>query len=337
MGSSIGEMLSNPVEYWNWVNDESARIGVLHAVHDLGLLDQVGPGPTSAGEIAARGELNPELTRRLVEFLAAEGVLDVDAAGKFLPTERSKLLQSIGGVIWAYGTLFVAATHMGQAIRKGEDRDPWAIANGKPIFAALAESPDAGRMFGETMSFSTSVTEPRTFELHDFGHFDVAVDVGGSHGKLMKRLLKDRPAARGIVFDLPETAAQAKGVIAASGMADRIEAVGGSFFEQVPAGGDLYLLKHILHDWNDPQCVAILKTVHAAMEPGKRLAVLERIVPDEYRPDIAYSYDIVMMLCCPGRERRVKDFEAMFGAAGFRLDRVTDNPGGVSVIEAVAV
>jgi hypothetical protein len=225
----------------------------------------------------------------------------------------------------------------GEAIRKGNGQNAWALAHGKPIFEAFAENPDWARKFGEMMSFSTSVTEPRTFELHTFEPFEMAVDVGGSHGNLMMRLLEGHPEARGIVFDLPETAEQAKGVIATAGMTDRIEVVGGSFFEKVPEGGDLYLLKHILHDWNDDESAAILSNVRAAMRPGSRLAILERIVPDEYRPDNAYSYDMVMMICSSGRERRIADFETMFEACDLKIDRVTDNPGGVSVIEAVPV
>lgn len=337
MGQSIGELLANPVLYWHWFNDEAARVAAIHAVHDLDLLDHIGPAPTSAAEIAERSGLDPDLVRRLVEFLAAERVLDVDEEGNFLPTEQSRLLATLEAVSWAHGTLLRAALRMGEAIRNGDGRNAWTIAHGKSLFEALGANPDWGRMFGEAMSFSTAVTEPKIFELHQFEPFKVAVDVGGSHGNLMMRLLGDHPDARGIVFDLPETAERAREVVGASDMADRIEIVAGNFCEKVPEGGDLYLLKHILHDWNDAESVAIMKTIRAAMEPGARLAVIERIVPDEYRPDIAYSYDIVMLLCASGQERRVADFEAMFEEAGFRLDRVTDNPGGVSVLEAVAV
>lgn len=139
------------------------------------------------------------------------------------------------------------------------------------------------------------------------------------------------------MFDLPENGDPARAAIADAGMSNRIDVVSGNFFEKVPEGGDLYLLKHILHDWSDEECVAILKTIRASMKPGKRLAILERVIPDEYRPDIAYSFDIIMLMCTTGKERRVGDFEAMLDEAGFKLDGVTDNPGGVSVIEAVPV
>ena len=337
MGQSIGELLDEPVEYWNWTQDSAARLAAVHAVQDLSLLDHIGPQPTSMDEVAASCGGDLGLIRRLIEFLAAEGVLKVDAEGKVLSTERSRKLQSIGGVAWTYGTLLASTQHLGEAIRQGGGAYPWAIAYGKPIFEAFSENPDWADKFGQAMSFSTSVTEPRIFELHRFQPFKLAVDVGGSHGNLMIRLLGQYPNTRGIVFDLPETAEQAKAVITNANMEDRIEAVGGSFFEKIPEGGDLYLLKHILHDWSDAESIAILNSIRAAMKPGKRLAVLERIVPDEYKPDVAYSYDMVMMLCTTGKERRIGDFEAMFGQAGFNLDRVTNNPGGVSVIEAVAI
>jgi len=336
MGNSIGELLDNPVLYWNWLNDSGARAAAVSAVHALNLLVHVGPGPTSATDIARRSGHGPELIRRLVEFLAAEGVLAVDSKGCFLPTERSRLLQSIGSVNWTYGTVNASSVNLGKAIQNGNRPDAWAITYGKPIFEALGANPDWGRMFGETMGFSTAATEPKIFELHQFKPFKLAVDIGGSHGNLMMRLLAAHPAARGIVFDLPETADQARAPIAASAMGNRIEVVGGSFFENVPAGGDLYLMKHILHDWSDDECRAILKTVRAAMQPGARLAVIERLIPDEYRPATAYSFDIVMMLCSSGRERRLGEFKKMFQDTGFAFDRVTRNPEGPSVIEGVA-
>ena len=113
--------------------------------------------------------------------------------------------------------------------------------------------------------------------------------------------------------------------------------VGGDFFKSVPAGGDLYLLKQILHDWTDDECVAILQSVRRAIAPHGRLALIERIVPEVSEPDPAFSYDIMMMVWTEGQERKLSQFERLFEASGFRFDRVTRNYHHESVIEAIPV
>ncbi|MCB2065151.1 MAG: hypothetical protein KDE15_00765 [Erythrobacter sp.] len=334
---SLGALLDQPAQYFHWTHWIGAQLGAIHAVQETRLLDHLGQEPCSAQDIAASAGLQEDGTRRLLEFLAAEGVLAVDEGGLFAPTDRSRLLQRIGGVNWLAGACAMSALHTGAMLADGEGRNAWTLARGQPLFEGLAENPDWVRQFAEAMGFHTEAEQPRIFAAHRFEPFDLAVDVGGSHGDLMMRLLADHPKARGIVFDRPEAAEQAHEAIAAAGMADRMEAVGGDFFAEVPAGGDLYMMKHIIHDWSDAESIAIFKTIRAAMKPRSRLAVFERIVPADYRPDIAYAFDIIMLHNTTGRERRVADFERLFADSGLRLDRVTDVPGGVSVIEAVPV
>jgi hypothetical protein len=165
----------------------------------------------------------------------------------------------------------------------------------------------------------------------------VAVDVGGNQGSLLLRLLREHPSARGILFDQPGTTEQAKGPVAASGHADRVEIVSGNFFESVPAGGDLYLLKQILHDWNDEECLTILRSVRNAIVDGGRLAVVERVIPETYTPHGAYDFDMVMLIWTNGRERRLAEYQRLFEASGFKFDRFTENPDGLGVIEASAM
>ncbi len=334
---SIGELLDQPAKYFHWTHWFTAQLGAIHAVQETGLLAHLGPDALSAEEIALSAGLHLDATQRLLNFLAAEGVIAVDAAGKFSATERSLLLQRIGGLNWLTGEISACAVKFGEAMSDESGRNGWTLAHGKPLFEDLAKNDHWVRHFAEAMSFHTEVEQPRMFAAHQFEPFDLAVDVGGSHGDLLMRLLTDHPSARGIVFDLPEAVEQARGAIAAAGMSDRLEAVSGSFFESVPEGGDLYLVKHIIHDWSDEESIAIFKTIRAAMKPGSRLAVLERIIPAETRPDIANSFDMIMLMCTTGRERKVADFERLFAESDLKLDRVSENPEGVSVIEAVPV
>jgi hypothetical protein len=207
---------------------------------------------------------------------------------------------------------------------------------GLPVFEHLRANPETARMFGRVMSETTAMNERQIFAHHQFLPFTVAVDIGGSQGSLLLRLLEAQPGTRGVLFDLPDTVAQAEGPVAAAGMADRVELVGGDFFAAVPSGGDLYLLKQILHDWSDEECRAILRNVRAAMTAGTRLAVVERLLPERPRPHNAYVLDVIMLLWTSGRERKLSDYVAMLAECGFAFDRATENPDGMSVIEALA-
>jgi hypothetical protein len=208
---------------------------------------------------------------------------------------------------------------------------------GMPIFAYLAEHPDTVRYFADLMSRTTAIIEAFVFANHRFEPFELAVDVGGSHGRLMMALLGRHPQSRGIVFDMPKTAEQAAAIVAASPVADRIEARGGDFFEAVPAGGDLYLLKQILHDWNDEECVQILSSIRAAIGDRGRLAVIEYLLPEDCVPHSGFSMDVHMMVLSTGQERTLSEYNRLFEAGGFALDRVTENPQGQSVAEVVPV
>ena len=218
-------------------------------------------------------------------------------------------------------------------MRKGTTA--WDEHFGIPIFEWIRDEAGMMEAFTSCMTDTTQRDHEAIFRLHDFRPFDLAVDVGGSHGVLLMHLLGKFPSARGILFDLPETVASAENVIANSGMANRIEAVSGDFFKTVPAGADLYLLKQVLHDWSDEQSVAILSSVRSAIRDDGRVAVLDRILPDTHQPNEPIEMDICMLLGTTGRERHISDFEVLFDASGFKLDRVTENPEGVSVIEAV--
>jgi len=153
-------------------------------------------------------------------------------------------------------------------------------------------------------------------------------------GVFLLGMLEQHPGARGILFDLPDVVEIARPMVAASPLAERVEIVGGSFFESVPAA-DLYTLKQILHDWHDEECERILRSIRAAINPGGRLAVIDHLLGETPQPDEAQSTDVAMMVWDTGRERKQSEFEALFAATGFRLDRVTRNPSGHSVIEAV--
>lgn len=333
MLKSLGEMLDTPGDYSLWLQHLTAAFSVIFAVDRLGLLDHVETGPATFAGIAEASGCPESTVARLLGFLAAEGALEIDAEGCVVATERTRAMratqqQRIGAMTLATGIALPDSV--------GSGTTAFEAHYGLPVFDYFAAHPEAGRMFGRIMSETTAANERFIFAHHPFHPFEVVVDVGGNHGSLLLRLLEAHPAASGVLFDLPGTVEQAAAPIAAAGMAGRVACVGGSFFDAVPPGGDLYLLKQILHDWSDDECRTILARVRAAMAEGTRLAVVERLLPEQYRPHNAYVVDVIMLLWTSGRERKLSEYVAMLEQAGFAFDRVTENPDGLSVVEAVA-
>lgn len=313
-----------------------AIIAVLPFAARTRLLDHLDDGPKSIADLSTVTGFDSGQLARAVSFLAAEQLVDMLDDGRIGANARTKLFQqSAGATIWGTSTAYASFPKLEVSMRKGTTA--WDDHFGRPIFEFIRDEPGMMEAFTSAMTGSTEHDNEEVFRLHAFRPFDIAVDVGGSHGVLLMTLLGKFPNARGILFDLPETIASASDTIANSGMANRIEAVSGDFFKAVPAGADLYLLKQVLHDWSDEQSVAILSSIRKAIRDDGRVAVLDQILPDEHRPNEPIEMDICMLLGTTGRERHIAEFEALFGKSGFKLDRVSENPSGVSVIEAVPV
>ena len=334
MPTSLGEMLDIPGEYQAWLRHSSVAFAVVYAADRLGLLAHLDDGPLTVAEIAARSGHPAAELGRLLAFLGAQGVLDIGEDGRVAATARSRAMCSSAEVRITRMTI---ETGIAYPDTIGSGVTAYEAHFGLPVFAHLQANPEIGEMFGRVMSETTADAERFIFANHTFEPFALAVDVGGSQGSLLLRLLQAHPDARGVLFDLPATVLHAAPVIAASAAAERVEIVGGDFFAAVPDGGDLYLVKQILHDWSDQECLAILGNVRAAMGAGARLAVVERLIPERNQPHIAYVYDILMLQWTTGRERKLSEYCAMFEASGFAFERVTEDPDGMSVIEAVAV
>ncbi|HEY6816120.1 MAG TPA: methyltransferase [Croceibacterium sp.] len=334
MHKSLGEMLDGPGDFPAWIQYITVAFTVIYTVDRLGLLADLDSRPRPIAEIAARSGCPVDDVARLLGFLAAEGVLAIDEHGNVTATARTEAMratvqQQLGRMTLETGFAYPDAV--------GTGRTAYEARYGLPVFEHLRANPEIARMFGRVMSETTAMNEWQIFEQHAFRPFTLAVDVGGSQGSLLLRLLEMHPAARGVLFDLPDTVGLAERPVATAGYAGRVELVGGDFFAAVPSGGDLYLLKQILHDWSDAECRGILANIRAAMGEGTRLAVIERLLPEEYRPHNAYALDVIMLMWTTGRERRLSEYRAMLEACGFALDRVTENPDGMSVIEAVPV
>jgi hypothetical protein len=160
------------------------------------------------------------------------------------------------------------------------------------------------------------------------------VDIGGGHGGLITSILKATPELRGVLFDAPEVIEGARPNIEMAGVADRCETVAGNFFESVPAGGDAYIMKWIIHDWNDELATKILKNCRNQMPANGRLILVDCVVPETDEPHFSKFIDVNMLVMTGGKERTAKEFEKLLDAAGFKLERVIPTDLPFSIVEA---
>lgn len=333
MHKTLGQILSDQAGfYWHFKKPLTA-LTVLHAASRAGLFAQLGEVPVTVDELGARCGMAPEKLQRLLYFLAAEEVVVLLPDGRVTGTAATRSLQGMQSLLVHLVHSFEAGVPLLEALQSGVTA--YELRFGKPVFGYLAEHPDMRAHFSGFMAFMSRLAEDFVFTQHRFAPFEVAVDIGGSHGGLLRSLLERHPGTRGILFDLPEVTAMVAGAIAGAPQGERTSVIGGSFFESVPAA-DLYLLKMILHDWNDAECVAILNNIRKAMNPGARIAVIDCVLPETPRADFTNDFDIAMLVWTTGRERRLSEFATLFKAAGLQLERVTENPAGLSVVEAVA-
>ena len=310
----------------------------LWAACRLRLADAVGEQPTGADDIADQLGLDPDMVGRLMKALAAAGIFACNAEGLFSHSALSRVLRSEHPnsmrpfVESVFGDEHYAAWGaLDETVRTGTTA--FESHYGMPVFAWFGQHSEAALLFSEAMTSTTRVMEAGLLGAHHLPDFELAVDIGGSRGTLLSGLLGQQPQARGILYDLPEIVEAARPTLVGS----RIEAVAGDFFESVPAGGDLYLLKLILHDWTDAQCVTILHNIRSAIRPGGRVAIIENVLPETVRPHPGYLMDLNMMVMTGGRERTASEFAALLEQTGFRQESVTDTPAFLSIVEAVAV
>jgi len=317
----------------------------LHVATRIGLADQLAHGPRPAAELAAATGCDPQALRRLLRALVVIGVLDrpaPDNPDTFALTETGRLLRAdhpssmrnyvllfCGEQVWqSWGDLEYS-------VRTGQSA--WERRYGPP-FGPGFMTPEFADVFNAAMAEGTARAAPAVVAAGGFGRFGTVADLGGGRGILLAAILTAHPSLRGILLDLPQALAGAADVLRAAGAEDRCELVPGDFFAAVPAGADAYLLKSVIHDWDDERAAAILARVRAAMSPTAVLLLAEPVMTDRPDPQDLYSVsysDLNMLVCTSGRERTVAEFGNLLAAAGFAVERITPcPPTGYSLIEA---
>jgi hypothetical protein len=317
-----------------WGHNAVFGIAVIMLVNRAGVTARLLEGPAQVDELAALAAVPPVKMARMLDFLQAHEVIAGHDDGSYSGTPRTAMMLEAADFFTNTRFTNAAAPHLLPALQQGTT--PFAAGHGAPVFDYFQAHPQAAAQFGRYMGLMTRRVEAFVFSQHRFQTFSTVADIGGSMGDLLLATLRAYPGTRGILFDRPDVVELARPGIAASPLADRVEIVGGSFFEAVPVA-DLYLMKQILHDWDDAEAGAILRCVRATMPAGARLAVIDHVLADAPEPTESIATDIAMMLWDTGGERKLGALSALFASAGFRIDRLTINPNGHSVIEVVPV
>jgi O-methyltransferase domain/Dimerisation domain len=313
----------------------------LYAAAKLGLADKLAGGPASAAELAkATGAQAPAL-HRLMRLLAGLGILKTESDGRrFALTPLGESLKT-GAPGAALPTLLALA---GPMMWQGFGEYMYSLETGKtgfekavgmPVFDYLAKHPEDAANFTQAMIGVHGDEPPAVAAAYDFSGFGTVVDVGGASGNMLMAILSRHPGPRGVLFDLPHVVGAAPEGFRARGLGDRVRVEGGSFFESVPAGGDAYVLSHVIHDWSEEQCLTILENCRKAMKPDAKLLLVEMVLPagDEMHP--GKLLDLTMLVMPGGQERNEAEYAALLEKGGFRLTRVVPTQSAVSVVEAV--
>ncbi len=304
----------------------------------LGVADQLNNGPKACSELARALHVNADALYRVMRLLASKQIFRELPDRRFELTPAAALLRTgVKNSLRAWAGLtdqnWPTWEYLIDSVRTGEPM--FEKVFGMPIFDYCAKHPDKSELFDQAMAESSRPLAKAIVMSYAFSGIDRLVGIGGGDGSLLSAILRAHPRMTAILFEGPWAARRARRSIAAAGLGDRCEVVAGDFFASVPAGGDAYLLKHILHDWNDERAQMLLASCHRAMKPGARLLIVEHIIPPGNEPFLGKELDIQMLIATGGRERTKEEYEVLLRRAGFELRRVVPTPFVACVIEAV--
>lgn len=308
---------------------------------ELGLADLIGRQGKSVDAIAAACGAHPQSLHRLLRALASVGVFKEVAPQQFALTPMAVLLKSdVPGNLRAFARFQADDWHwrswgrLLSSVRSGRPATIDALGEAN-CFDYLARHRESARLFDEAMTGYASRAHAAVVDVYDFSACRMIVDVGGGQGTLLAQILAKHSLAHGILFDLPEVVSNASATFERFGITDRCRAIGGDFFNVVPAGGDAYLLSTVIHDWDDERAGAILRRTGAAMQPHGRVLIVENVIPADDTPHPGKFIDLEMLVIAGGQERTEAQYEALLRRAGLRLTRVVPTAAQVSIVEAM--
>ncbi len=314
---------------------------LVYVAAELNLADLLQEGPKHYEELGRACGADPRALSRLLRALTSAGVFTRLEGDRFeLNALAENLRRDAPGSLraWAIFTgqqLYPDWSDLLLSVKTGQNA--FVQRNGMSAWEYRKQHPAFGQAFDEAMSAIIRDTAAAVVNAFDFSQFNRIVDVAGGQGVMLATILKAHPAVRGVLFDQEAVVQRAPDLLKREGIFDRCEIVGGSFFEQVPDGGELYILSHILHDWDDTESVQILKTCRRAMQHNKTLLIIERVIePDKPMVEAALS-DLNMLVRLGGRERTRAEFETLLRDAGFEFSTQIPTRSPNRIVEAKAV
>jgi O-methyltransferase domain/Dimerisation domain len=308
----------------------------------LGIPDLLKTGPKTAEELASATSTHAPSLFRLLRAMVSVGVLSSESENSFglTPLSETLITDAPGSVRWfavselgqehypAWGNLMHSVKTGGIAFDDFYGTDIWSY---------FQKNPEDAAVFNNSMSGMTAAVNEGLRSLYDFSRFKTVVDVGGGHGGLITEILQANPRVKGILFDAPQVVDGARERLVAAGFSDRCKTVAGDFFKAVPSGGDAYVMKWIIHDWDDERAIQILKNCRAQMGVDGRLILVDCVVPETPEPHFSKFIDLNMLVMTGGKERTAREFGNLFEAAGFKLLQVIPTEQPTSIIEGQPV
>jgi hypothetical protein len=306
----------------------------------LRIADHLAHGPRPVAELAATTAVKEDPLYRVLRALASVGVFEEVESRTFALTPVSELLRSgrpglYDMALWIsspfHFRVYANALH---SVRTGEPAADTTV--GMPVFEYFTRDHELSEIFNNAMTAFSAAVIPAALETYDFSGIEVLVDVAGGHGAVLTSILQKYPNMRGILMDVDHVIAGARPKIEAMGLRGRCEAVVGDFFKAVPEGGDAYIMKHIIHDWDDERASVILKNIHKALKgnPAGKVILLEAVIQPGNAPDLGKLIDIEMLLMPGGRERTADEFAALLEKSGYEMTRIVPTQSPLCVIEA---
>ena len=312
---------------------------IVACVAKLGIPDLVEHGPKSVDELAKQSSTHPATLYRLLRASASVGVLSENDDGTFCETPLSAVLCSNA----TPSLRWFAIMHGVEWHNRGWEQLEYSVRTGKrafdkamgmPIFEYLKHHPEESQAFNQCMTDLSTIDSPAVADAYSFTGIKSIVDVAGGQGLMLATILARNPHMKGTLYDLPHVVEGAKNA-ALKSVIDRCSVASGNMFECVPSGADAYIMKHIIHDWTDAECIKILQACRTAVNPSGKLLVVDTVVPlgNDFHP--GKFMDIQMLLFPGGCERTEKQFRDVFSAAGWKLSRVIPTAVAESIVEAV--
>ncbi len=313
----------------------------LYVAVELGIPDLLRTGPMHSDDLAAKTHTHAPTLYRILRFLAGAGLFDEIAPREFELTKLGSTLRTdMPGTInpavrlWLSDSHWLPWGHLLHSVRTGELA--FDHVHGMGVFDYLRKNADVSAVFNAMMTTSSARLGSAIVTQYDFSGIRKIVDIGGGHGFTLSSILASNPTMQGVLYDLPDVVAGAGKILENAGVSDRCEVVGGSFFDSTPPGADAYVLKQIIHDWDDDQSLKILQNCRRAIPRGGKLLLIERqIAPDHREAMRVLHIDMEMLVNVSGMERTDGEYRSLFERAGFRLTRIVPlrDSAGFSVFE----